>query len=115
MDRIECTECHRPLKSAKSREAHIGPRCAAIKAALDALSDNQRTKVRELLDDRALTRVHRTKPLFKVISSSNDTVYTACLTGQCNCMWGLKRTSATTKVCAHVAAARIRSGLTAAA
>jgi len=104
---VKCSRCHRPLTSASSIAAEIGPRCAAIKAATKGLNDKQAEKAIELVADGGVIRVR--KGVYAVASGEGEASYLTALTGQCTCAWGLKRSSATKKTCAHVGAAILKA------
>ncbi len=100
----QCRRCkRRNLRAAASRSAGIGPRCAAIEAAFDGLSDKQRDKARQLAGHAVKIR----KGVYKVPSASGADPYIAFTDGNCMCPWGLHRKAAD-KVCAHVAVARLK-------
>jgi hypothetical protein len=101
-----CERCRRPLKSASSRALGIGPRCAAIKAATKGLKPEQAEKVLEVIADGGVIATGR-KGVYRVSSSKGDAAYLAHVNGNCTCAYGLRRTSAMSKTCFHVAAARL--------
>jgi Family of unknown function (DUF6011) len=103
---VKCRKCHRPLRSAASRAAGIGPRCAAIEAAFNGLNDKQRDKARQLIVDGGVTRTSR-KGIARVPSDETGEHYLTSVTGHCTCKWGLRRKSADTKTCYHVAVVRL--------
>ena len=100
---IKCRKCHRPLRSEISRSAGIGPRCAAIEAATAGLNEKQAEKAIELVADGGVVKVR--KNVFAVTAGEGEGHYLTALTGQCSCAYGLRRTSAMKKTCAHVGAA----------
>lgn len=102
---VKCRNCKRPLRSAASRAAGIGPRCAAIEAAFDGLNGKQRDKARDLIADNGVVKIR--KGVYKVAANDGGAFYLTSVHGPCDCGWGLRRKSATTKPCAHVGAARL--------
>ena len=98
---VRCSRCRRILRTATSRAAGIGPRCAAIEAAFNGLSDKQRDKARQLIVDGGVTRTSR-KGIARVPSDETGEHYLTSVTGHCTCKWGLHRKSATAKTCYHV-------------
>lgn len=103
---IRCRHCRRPLRSAVSRSLGIGPRCAAIEAAMEGLDDKQAAKALELVADKAVIPTTR-KGVYRIPASDGGEAYTTSVTGHCNCRWGLRRTSDAIKPCAHVGAAKL--------
>lgn len=101
-----CKRCHATLTAPASVAAGIGPRCAAIEAATEGMTDAQRDKVTEVIADRGVIRTGR-KGIFRVVSADGETVHICSVHGHCTCAWGRFRTTATAKTCFHVAAARI--------
>ena len=104
---VKCRKCQRPLRSASSVAAKIGPRCAAIEAATEGLNAKQAEKALELVADGGVVKIR--KNVFAVAAGEGEGHYLTALTGQCNCAWGLKRTSAEKKTCAHVGAAILKA------
>lgn len=100
-----CRRCKRPLKSLASKLAGIGGRCAAIEAATEGLTSEQSSKALDLVSDGGVAKVR--EGVYQVTSSDGEATYLASVKGPCSCRWGLKRKSALTKVCVHVAAARL--------
>ena len=100
-----CRKCRRPLRSAGSIAAQIGPRCAAIEAATKGLKPEQADKALEVIADGGISRVR--KGAYRVVSSAGDGSYLAHVNGNCTCAYGLRRTSAMAKTCYHVAAAKL--------
>jgi Ni,Fe-hydrogenase III small subunit len=98
----KCRRCHRVLRSATSCVLGIGPRCAAIEAAFDGLSDKQADKARQLIIDGGVTRTSR-KGIARVPSDETGEHYITSVTGHCTCACGIRRKSATAKTCYHVA------------
>jgi Ni,Fe-hydrogenase III small subunit len=98
----KCRRCHRVLRSATSCVLGIGPRCAAIEAAFDGLSDKQADKARQLIVDGGVTRTSR-KGIARVPAEATGEHYITSVTGHCTCAWGIRRKSATAKTCYHVA------------
>lgn len=103
---VKCRRCHRPLTSAGSRSAQIGPRCAAIEAAIEGLNAKQADKALEVIADGGVIATSR-KGVYRVASADGTATYITAVTGQCTCGWGLRRHSATAKTCYHVAAVKI--------
>jgi hypothetical protein len=97
----KCRRCHRVLRSATSCVLGIGPRCAAIEAAFDGLSDKQADKARQLIIDGGVTRTSR-KGIARVPSDETGEHYITSVTGHCTCAWGIRRKPAGTKTCYHV-------------
>lgn len=104
---VKCSRCKRALSSAASVAAQIGPRCAAIEAATEGLNAKQAEKAIELVADGGVVKVR--KGFYRVCSGDGESAYLTALTGQCSCGWGLKRTSAMKKTCAHVGAAILKA------
>jgi Family of unknown function (DUF6011) len=102
----KCRRCHRTLRSATSIALGIGPRCAAIEAAFNGLSDKQADKARQLIVDGGVTRTSR-KGIALVPSDETGEHYLTSVTGHCTCAWGIRRKNATTKTCYHVAVVRL--------
>lgn len=102
---VKCRRCKRPLTASAS--AGIGPRCAAIEAATQGLKPEQAEKALELVADGGVVKVR--KSVYAVASGDGERTYLACVNGNCTCAWGLKRTSAMKKTCAHVAAAILKA------
>lgn len=108
-DTTKCRRCSRPLTSLSSRLAEIGPRCAAIEAALGDLTADQQDKALEVITDGGVVETGR-KGVYRVEASKGDTAYLVHVeSGSCNCAWGLRRKSATVKVCHHAGAARLKA------
>jgi Family of unknown function (DUF6011) len=104
---VKCRRCKRALTSASSIAARVGPRCAAIEAATEGLNAGQAEKAIELVADGGVAKVR--DGVYRVCSGDGESAYLTALTGQCSCAWGLKRTSAAKKACAHVAAAILKA------
>jgi hypothetical protein len=102
----KCRKCHRALRSAASVAAGIGPRCAAIEAALQGLDDRQQDKAREALADGAVQPTGR-PGIAQVVSDAGDEIYLASVTGHCTCAHGARWASATAKTCWHPGAVRL--------
>ena len=103
---VRCRKCHRTLRSAASIALGIGPRCAAIEAAFNGLNDKQQDKARQLIVDGGVARTSR-KGIARVPSDETGEHYLTSVTGHCTCAWGIRRKSATTKTCYHVAVVRL--------
>lgn len=103
---IKCRRCCRPLRAAASRAAGIGARCAAIETALAGLDGKQQDKALELIADHGITPTHH-HGIYAVTSTSGDRTYLTSAQGHCTCPWGLRRISANTKTCYHVAAVQL--------
>ena len=108
VEQVTCKRCKRPLKSAASIAAKIGPRCAAIEAATEGLNAKQVAKLMQVIVDKGVAATGR-KGVYRVASEDGGAVHIAHVNGNgnCNCNWGLRRTSAMTKTCYAVAAARL--------
>lgn len=100
-----CRRCRATLTSPASVAAGIGPRCAALEAAMQGLSDRQRDKALEVLADGGVARVR--DGVYRVSATSGEESYLVTLDGHCTCRWGACRVSALSKTCYHVAAARL--------
>lgn len=106
-----CHRCRRVLKSAASIAAGIGRGCAAKirqaarEHALDGLTEKQADEAREIVADGGV--IEARENVFRVVSGDGAQSYIATPDGHCNCKWGLRRTSADTKVCKHVGAVRL--------
>jgi len=105
-ERVECRKCHRPLRSASSVAAGIGPRCAAIEAATEGLNAKQVDKMAQLIIDKAIAATRR-QGVFHVVNEVGEVTHTCHVNGNCTCEWGLRRKSADTKACYHVGAAKL--------
>lgn len=102
----KCRRCQRELKTLGSVLAGIGPRCAAIEAALGDLTADQQAKALELIEDSAILPVRN--GTFEAVSTDGEETYRVhAHTGNCTCPAGLKRTSADAKPCYHAGAARL--------
>jgi Family of unknown function (DUF6011) len=107
-----CLRCHRVLRAAKSVAARYGKGCEAKirqearERALEGLSDSQRAKAIEIVSDGGAVASNR-DGIWQVTSGDGSAVYITTADGHCNCRWGLRRTSAGIKVCAHVGAVRL--------
>jgi hypothetical protein len=107
-----CLRCHRVLRSAKSVAARYGKGCEAKirqearERALEGLSGKQRAEAIEIVADGGAVATNR-EGVYNVTSGDGSQVYMATADGHCNCRWGLRRTSADTKVCKHVGAVRL--------
>lgn len=102
----KCRRCHRSLTSLSSCLAGIGPRCAAIEAALKDLKPEQQAKALEAVADKAVEPTTH-KGVYRVISSDGTTAYLASVKGNCNCAHGLR--TMTAKTCWHPGAARLKA------
>jgi hypothetical protein len=105
-EKVTCRRCHRPLTSPASVAAKLGPRCAAIEAATEGLSAKQTEKMEQLIADNAVVATNR-ENVFHIVNEAGEVIHIAHLNGNCNCAWSLRRTSAATKTCYHVAGARL--------
>lgn len=105
-ERVECRKCRRPLRSAASRAAGIGPRCAAVEAATQGLNGKQRDKALELIADGGIAPTSR-KGVYRVTSTDGSATYVTSVTGHCTCAYGCRRSSALAKTCYHVAAVKL--------
>lgn len=103
---VTCKRCRRPLRSASSVAAGVGPRCAAIEAATEGLNAKQVDKMTQLIIDKAIVATNR-KGIYKIVNEAGKVIHTVSVNGNCTCEWGLRRKSAETKVCYQVAAARL--------
>jgi hypothetical protein len=103
---VRCRHCRRPLKSLASVLAGIGPRCAAIEAALGDLTPEQQDKALELIEDGAILPV-RNGTYEAVSADGTETHRVHAVTGNCTCPAGIKRVSADAKPCYHAGAARL--------
>lgn len=101
---IECSRCHRPLRTQASRAARIGSRCAAIEAAFDGLNAKQCEKARKLAASGAVTKIR--DGVYAVPSGSGKSPYITFVSGDCRCDWGYHRKPGD-KVCYHVGTARL--------
>lgn len=102
-----CGRCHRILKSAESIALGYGPRCAAVEAATEGLTDKQVDKMAQLILDKAIVPANR-KGVYKVVNEAGEVIHTVhAASGNCTCQWGLRRESATVKTCYHAASARL--------
>jgi Family of unknown function (DUF6011) len=104
---VKCSRCKRPLTSASSIAAEIGPRCAAIEAATKGLNAKQAEKAIELVADGGVVKVR--KGVYTMPSSDGEGHYLTSVKGICNCPWGVKRSTAEKKPCAHVGAAILKA------
>lgn len=102
----KCRKCQRPLRSATSIALGIGPRCAAIEAALAGLDDRQQDKAREAVEDGAVIATSR-EGIAMVVSEDGESVHLTSAAGHCSCLHGVRRTSATAKTCWHPGAVRL--------
>lgn len=106
-----CHRCRRPIRAAKSVADGYGPGCAAKirraarEDALAGLTEKQRAKALEIVADGGV--VEAREGVFRVVSGDGSQAYLTLADGHCNCRWGLRRTLADTKVCAHVGAVRL--------
>lgn len=105
-EQVACRRCRRPLRSACSIAAKIGPRCAAIEAATEGLNAKQLDKMAQLIIDKAIAATSR-KGVFQVVNEAGEVERVCHVSGNCTCEWGQRRKSALTKVCYHVGAARL--------
>ncbi len=103
---VKCRKCRRPLRSAASAAAGIGPRCAAVEAATEGLSPRQADKMAQLIIDGAITATGR-KGVYHVVNEAGEVIYRVHVNGNCTCEWGLRRKSAGTKTCYHAGAAKL--------
>jgi Family of unknown function (DUF6011) len=105
-----CLRCGRKIRSAGSVAAGYGPGCRARirrearEHALDGLNDTQREKALDLVADKAVIRSAR--PGVWLVPSG-DRTYKIHESGICTCPWGVRRSSATVKPCAHIGAVRL--------
>lgn len=102
LEPVKCRRCKRALTSASSIAAQLGPRCAAIEAAIAGLKPEQAEKALEVIADGGVIPTSH-KGVYRVSSSNGDAAYVTAVTGQCSCSWGLRRKDASTKTCYHVA------------
>jgi Family of unknown function (DUF6011) len=98
--------CGRKLTSPESIARGYGPRCAAIEAATEGLSAKQVDKMTQVIVDKGVAATNR-KGVYHVTNEADGVIRIAHVNGNCTCEWGLRRKSADTKVCYHVAAARL--------
>ena len=105
-EQVTCRRCKRPLRSASSVAAKIGPRCAAIEAVTEGLSAKQIDKLMQVIVDKGVARGDA-GDVYRVANEDGSVVRTAHVNGDCDCEWGQHRKSTETKVCYHVAAARL--------
>jgi hypothetical protein len=114
----KCRRCRRPLHTPASRSAGIGPRCAAIEAALAGLDDRQQDKALECVADGGVIPTGH-QGVACVVSEDGESVYLTSVNGNCSCPHGVRHASATAKTCWHPGAVRLaakpRIRLTAAA
>jgi hypothetical protein len=101
---VKCRRCHRPLTSAGSRSAQIGPRCAAIEAATKGLNAKQAGEALEIAADGGVIPSGH-KGVWLVTSGDGESVYRTTPAGQCNCKWGQRTRPG--KPCKHVGAVLI--------
>lgn len=81
-------------------------RQAARSHALDGLTAAQAGEAREIADGGGV--IPTSLPgVFSVVSGDGSRTYLTTPGGHCTCPWGLRRTSADTKVCKHVGAVRL--------
>lgn len=97
-----CRRCGRKL----TKSTGIGPRCAAIEAATEGLNAKQVDKMTQVIEDRGIVATNR-KGVYKIVNEAGVVIHTTHVNGNCTCEWGVRRTSADTKVCYMVAAARL--------
>lgn len=102
----KCRRCGRALKSVASRAAGIGPRCAAVMAATEGLSDKQADKMAQLIEDKAIVATTR-KGVYNVVNEAGEVIHVTHVNGHCTCAWSQRRMTADVKVCYHVASARL--------
>jgi hypothetical protein len=99
------------LKSAASIAAGVGRGCAAKirqaarEHALEGLTEKQAAEAVEIVADGGV--IEAREGVFRVVSGDGSQSYITTPDGHCNCRWGLRRTSADTKVCKHVGAVRL--------
>lgn len=98
-----CLRCGRALRSAKSRAAGYGAKCAThIRRAAVDLADYQAHQIasaRELIEDGGIVPLRSV--VFLVVSTDGTEIHRTAPTG-CNCKAGLKGTR-----CYHQLAARL--------
>ena len=99
-----CLRCNRKLKNGGT----YGPRCAAIVAATDGLSAKQVDKMEQLIADEAIVKTNR-KGVYHVVNEAGEVIHIAHVNGHCTCEWSQRRMTADTKVCYHVAGARLKA------
>lgn len=104
-EQITCRRCHRTLRSAASKLAGVGPRCAAIEAATEGLNAKQANKALELIADGGVAKVR--EGVYRVTSTDGSASYLTSVNGNCTCAHGLRRTSGTAKTCYHAAAVKL--------
>jgi hypothetical protein len=102
----KCRKCHRTLRSAASVALGIGPRCAAVEAALAGLDDRQQDKALELIADGGIVATSH-EGVAQVVSDDGGEVYLTSVTGHCSCPHGARRATATAKTCYHPGAVRL--------
>jgi len=103
----QCRRCKRHnLRTPASRALGIGPRCAAIEAALAGLDAKQQDKALEAIADGAVIRTSR-PGIAHVVSEDGAEVHVTSAAGNCTCAYGVRRMSAVTKTCWHVGAVRL--------
>lgn len=103
---VKCLRCGRTLRAAASVKAGYGRGCqarirkAAIDAAFEGFSDDQRAKAGELIRDGGLVPTSR-PGVFRTVGSKGDVTYLTH-SAACNCPAGLRG-----RPCYHLAAARV--------
>jgi hypothetical protein len=103
---VKCSRCKRTLRAAASIAAKVGPRCAAIEAALEGLNPEQKAKALEAIADKAVEPTSH-DGVYRLASSKGDAIYIVSVNGNCNCAHGLRAMG--TKTCWHPAAARLKA------
>lgn len=101
-----CRRCRATLTAPASVAAGIGPRCAALEAAMAGLNGRQAAKALEVTELGGVVRTNR-PGVWRVSATSGEESYLCTLDGHCACRWGLCRGTASVKPCYHVAAARL--------
>ena len=82
VERFECRKCHRPLRSAASVAAGIGPRCAAVEAATEGLNAKQIDKMAQLIIDKAIVATSR-KGVYHVVNEAGEVLHIVHVNGNC--------------------------------
>lgn len=98
----ECRRCHRPLRVSIG----IGPVCARKEAVEAAYSAKQVADAVELVElgGVILRKGAGDRRIFNTVGSNGE-IYLTAITGQCNCLAGLKG-----KACYHGAAVVLAAG-----
>lgn len=101
---VKCRRCKRPLTA--SAAFGIGPRCAAIEAAMEGLKPAQVDKAMELLADGGVIKTAK-KGVRRTVSSKGGRAYLTTARS-CTCPYGLKvMGDAEGKHCYHVGIVRL--------